>query len=320
MSVYNGADIVASAVESILAQTYEDFELLLVDDGSDDDTEAVLRSFDDPRICVLVNESNRGLAGSLNRALDAARGEFVARMDADDRSARNRLDRQVAALDDDPDAVVATCWYDVIDSDGETVVTVREFERDRSFDADGPIAEGPGFTHGSVLVRTDALDAVGRYRSEFTYAQDLDLWLRMAERYGGEFVRVLPQTLHEYRVTPDQLRKRPIQQLYGDYARTCSKCRRRGDPLPPAPTASDHPARLSERRARGEYHRTIGTYLLKQNQRSAAVSSFARSLRCAPLLADSWVYLAMAFVPSSLRRAVVAQGKRLVRSARSNGT
>src|SRR5689334_14706995 len=99
MSVYNGERFLREAVYSVLAQTFRDFEFLLIDDGSIDGTAAILDSFTDPRIVRLRNETNIGLTRSLNRGLEAARGDYIARMDGDDSSKPGRFAGQVAYLD-----------------------------------------------------------------------------------------------------------------------------------------------------------------------------------------------------------------------------
>ena len=98
LPVYNAAAFVGEAIRSVLAQTYRDFELLVIDDASTDDSEQVVRQFKDARIRYLVNESNLGITGTLNRGLSEARGDYIARMDADDICHPQRLARQAGFL------------------------------------------------------------------------------------------------------------------------------------------------------------------------------------------------------------------------------
>ena len=111
MAVYNGQPLLKEAVRSILGQTFEDFEFLVVDDGSTDGSGELLQSFEDPRIRVITNAGNRGLTASLNRAIEQARGDYVARQDADDFSHPTRLARQVGYLDAHPDTALLGTWY-----------------------------------------------------------------------------------------------------------------------------------------------------------------------------------------------------------------
>ena len=106
MPAYNAASFITEAVGSTLAQTFTDFELIVVDDGSTDDTATIARAFADDRLRVIGNSANLGMFTSLNIALGSARGEFIARMDADDIMAPTRLAEQVALMDDRPDIVV----------------------------------------------------------------------------------------------------------------------------------------------------------------------------------------------------------------------
>src|SRR2546428_1522930 len=125
MAVHNGEPHLRAAVESVLAQTYPDFELLIVDDGSTDGSADVVRSYEDRRIRLLENERNLGQIPSLNRALREAHGEYVARLDHDDLCLPERLERQVEELDAEPSAALAGTWIDVVDEDGRLWATVR---------------------------------------------------------------------------------------------------------------------------------------------------------------------------------------------------
>lgn len=119
MSALNGGKYIAKTIESILGQSFTDFEFIMVDDGSTDDTFEIMRSFDDDRIIILKNEENLGIAKSLNKALKQASGEYIAKMDADDISFVQRFMKQVTYLDEHPEvAVVGTGAYH-IDAKGE---------------------------------------------------------------------------------------------------------------------------------------------------------------------------------------------------------
>ena len=121
MTVYNGAAYVRSAVDSVLAQTYADFELLVIDDASTDGSGDVVRAVGDARIRVVPNAANLGLTTSLNTGLALARGELVARHDADDLSRPERLATQVALLDTRPEVSLVGSWYQKIDPAGESL-------------------------------------------------------------------------------------------------------------------------------------------------------------------------------------------------------
>jgi glycosyltransferase involved in cell wall biosynthesis len=121
MSVYNGARFLREAIESILGQTFRDFEFLIVDDGSTDDSREMILSYCDPRVRLVINDRNVGLPRSLNRGLDLAQGEYVARQDADDISESARLAKQVAFLDSYHDVALLGTWYRKIDEGGRII-------------------------------------------------------------------------------------------------------------------------------------------------------------------------------------------------------
>ena len=191
LPAYDCAPFVREAVDSVLGQTYRDFELVVVDDGSTDGTAEVLASYDDPRMVVLTQE-NAGMAAALNRGLAVARGDLVARMDGDDRSAPERLARQVAFLDAHPDVSVVGSRYRRMDVDGVPGIVVRLMRHDKDLRREMYLTSP--FTHGCVLMRKDAVLAVGGYDGTLWPAEDYDLWTRIGGRLAN-----LPDVLYDYR-------------------------------------------------------------------------------------------------------------------------
>lgn len=176
MSVFNGERSVRNAVDSILAQTFTDFEFIIVDDGSIDRTPRILDEYNDPRIVRLTNRTNLGLPASLNRGLRMARGEFLARMDADDWSVRERLERQVTFMDDNPAlGLLGTQVWDV-DADGHEYVT--EYPQG-DIELRWELLFQNAFWHPSVMVRLAILRQVGDYSTDHACSQDYELWARM---------------------------------------------------------------------------------------------------------------------------------------------
>lgn len=178
MSVYNGERYLAEAVESILNQTFTDFEFIIVDDGSTDGTCVCLDAFRDQRIVRLRNETNIGLRRSLNKGLKLARGEYVARMDADDVSLPRRLEAQVAFMDAHPEVGVVGCAIRCIDSSGFTIRKVCH-----------PTGHGPilwqlffytPIAHPTAVYRRAIVERVGGYDPSFAHAEDRDLWRRVS--------------------------------------------------------------------------------------------------------------------------------------------
>jgi hypothetical protein len=195
MTVYNGQRHLREAVDSVLGQSFRDFELVVVDDGSTDDTAEVLGAITDPRVRLTRNGANLGLTRSLNRGLTLARAELIARHDADDVSEPERLARQIAFLDAHPDVAMAGAWYRKIDEDGASL-------GDRMLPADHDRIRWAlhfycPFVHSAVVFRASAVRAVGGYDEQFSYAQDYDLWSRLAAAYH---VANLAEPLVRYRV------------------------------------------------------------------------------------------------------------------------
>ena len=126
MSVYNGMPYLQEAVKSILNQTYKDFEFIIVDDASTDDSLKYLKGINDKRIKILSNEKNLGLAVSLNKALNAARGEYIARMDADDISKPERLHIQLNFMELNPQIDICGSFVSVIDENGKLVGSIKK--------------------------------------------------------------------------------------------------------------------------------------------------------------------------------------------------
>lgn len=202
MSVYNNAPFLAEAIESILGQTFGDFEFLIVDDGSRDGSGAIIDAYAarDPRIRA-IHQENRGLVASLNRLIDEARAPLIARMDGDDIALPERFERQVAFLDAHPDhGVVGTCTDD-IDEAGRITFN-RDFHPLDHQSLLAALGHGPVLCHPSVMMRRDVVQAAGGYRSAFVHCEDYDLWLRLADRTQ---LCSLPDRLLHYRRSAGQI-------------------------------------------------------------------------------------------------------------------
>lgn len=199
MPVHNGALYLAEAVDSILRQTFADFELLVLDDGSTDDTPHILGACSDPRLAVIRNEKNVGVIAALNRGLEVAKGEFVARMDADDVALPNRLQRQVDFLRASPRTGLCGTWFRTIGDGRSTTVRPPTAAEDVSAKLfyESPLA------HPSVMFRR-ALFAVHRlrYSGDYPHAEDFELWTRVD--HVTEIAN-LPEVLLQYRRHGEQI-------------------------------------------------------------------------------------------------------------------
>lgn len=196
MPLFNAERHVSAAIESILAQTYRDFELLIVDDGSTDRSRTIAQSYRDPRIRLLINERNVGLPATLNRGLEEARGDFVARQDADDLSDAERLDRQVGVMRARPDLALLGTQAHAIDEDGRPKRPVDRPVDEVSIRWYG-LFDNP-FVHSSVIFRRRLVwnDGLRGY-PDTAYAEDYALWSQLMRRHA---VGNLPDRLVTFRV------------------------------------------------------------------------------------------------------------------------
>ena len=202
MSCFNAQRWVADAVESVLAQTYHQFELILVDDGSTDLTPEILDAYRrrDERIRV-VHKANTGLADSLNAGMAIARGEWIARLDADDLCEKARLASQISFLDNHPGVVLLGSGFVEIDENGHELAShvrpanhaklVQNLERLQRF-----------FPHSSAMFERSLSTDLGGYNTRFKKTQDWDLWLRLAE---NGVIACLPSPLVRIRTHPNQI-------------------------------------------------------------------------------------------------------------------
>jgi GT2 family glycosyltransferase len=184
MAVYNDAEFVVEAVESVLGQSFSDFELLVVDDRGTDGSCDRVRAIGDRRIRVIANDANLGLTRSLNRGLDEATGRYVARMDADDVAWPDRLARQVVYLDAHPEVVALGGACRLIDTAGLEKGWMRPPTDDCAIRWTS-LFDNP-FAHPTVTLRRAVLEARGlRYDPTFRTAQDYDLWIRLLAHGRG---------------------------------------------------------------------------------------------------------------------------------------
>lgn len=203
MPAYNAEKYIKEAIDSILTQTYGDFELIVLNDCSRDSTEQIILSFADDRIVYLKNEQNMGVAATLNRGLSVAKGEYVARMDADDVSLPERFAQQVAYLDANPDVAVLGTNVETFNEDGPlftgwSATDPAQMKVDLLFSC--------GLAHPSVMMRRDVILELGSYDLAFEGLEDYECWCRVAENHQ---VTTLSQVLFRYRVHGAQVTKNP---------------------------------------------------------------------------------------------------------------
>ncbi|MEE3850391.1 glycosyltransferase family A protein [Gordonia sp. LSe1-13] len=202
MPVYNAAGYVADAVRSILAEPVENLELLVVDDGSTDDSAAELAALEDDRIRV-VSQPNSGLVAALNAGLDAARGTYLARMDADDLSVPGRIAAQLRWLQERPSAVACGTDYETF---GAVTGRVRLPRTDRG--CRERLLLGSCHCGASVVLRRTVVETAGlRFDPDFPHAEDYEFFTRLAAY--GELGNV-PMVGYRYRMHDDQVSSRHV--------------------------------------------------------------------------------------------------------------
>jgi hypothetical protein len=194
MPMHNASQFVGRALQSVLAQTFSDFELLVINDGSTDGSDKVVEEYSDPRVKLHHNSGNIGVPATLNRGLELATGEYVARLDADDICVPSRLARQVSYMDAHPDVGVCGSWVRIVGAHhGFVMRRPCGSEVIRAF----MCLDNPLF-HPTVILRKRILDDSGlRYRQTYPRAEDFDLWERVAD---VSLIDNIPAVLVGYRV------------------------------------------------------------------------------------------------------------------------
>lgn len=185
LPVFNGAAFVAGAIESVLAQSYANFEIVVVDDGSTDETVSIVETYQrDRRVRLIRVARNAGLVSALNLGLRSCRADLVARLDADDRASRSRLEHQVPRFED-PAVVLSACGYRRVNEEGQLLREVA-----------GPLTHGAlamamlggnRLCHSSVMFRRSVVMEMGGYEATWFPVEDYDLWLRLLAhgKYAG---------------------------------------------------------------------------------------------------------------------------------------
>lgn len=201
LPVWNCPHYVGQAVESILNQSYSDFECIIIDDGSTDNTPEILRKYQDPRI-RLVQHANRGLAATLNEGIELARGKYIARQDQDDISLPDRLTKQLAYMESHPECGLLGTWAQIMEGDRLT----ERYHRHPSCPCElsYQLLFNNPFVHSSVMVRKSVLETVGGYSTDPSRQppEDYELWSRLSRLSS---VANLPEVLLYYREVPGSM-------------------------------------------------------------------------------------------------------------------
>jgi len=193
MPVYNGSHSITKVIASLLRQTYKNFELIIVNDGSTDDTLRLISKFKDPRISLFTYKKNRGICYALNVGFLKSKGEFIARADGDDKSMPQRFQRQLSFLTSHPDYDVCGTFQNILRNKkiykSPTAVTHKEILTSLVF--------GPTMKHSSIMLRRSCLNSFGKniYKKNFFLCEDYELWMRLSRH--SKFYN-LPEYLVDY--------------------------------------------------------------------------------------------------------------------------
>lgn len=200
LPVYNAALTVRNAITSVLEQTMDDFSLIVVDDGSTDDSLEALHSFDDPRLLVLENGGNRGIEYSLNRCIKAADCDYIFRLDSDDICLPTRLEKQMNYLSENPRTWVLGSWAELVFDDNSISLIPMPVQNEQ---IKARLLFHNAFIHPSVAMRRDVVERTG-YASKYPRAEDYDLWCKLACNPGIVFHNI-PEALIRYKISGEGL-------------------------------------------------------------------------------------------------------------------
>jgi glycosyltransferase involved in cell wall biosynthesis len=238
LPVYNAQRYIAAAVESILNQTYGDFELIIINDGSTDHTLGILEQYarKDGRI-NLISRPNTGYVVALNEGIDLARGQFIARMDADDISLPERFEKQLAFLRDNPGHVLVGSAVAQMDASGMVIGPMADVCFGHAAIDYALLRRGWPVVHPAVMMRTEAVRKVGKYRPDYCPNEDHDLFLKLAE--VGRLDNV-PELLLHYRKHEQSQSFQKMETTIVIMSRIIIEaCKRRGVPVPPEAAQPD---------------------------------------------------------------------------------
>jgi glycosyltransferase involved in cell wall biosynthesis len=232
MSVRNGMPFVQQTIQSLIDQSFTNWEFVIVDNASTDETLEILESAaaNEPRIHLIASAADLGHSGGLNRGLAECRGVWIARIDADDLALPNRLERQLAFLQANPDIHVTSCLGDYINARGQVVGNITNDLTTREvFQHYVRRNLAIGILHPGAVIRRDLLQQVGGYRGAFDPANDTDLWGRLVD--AGALILVQQEPLMKYRVHERSISAQSFcrNRLKYQWARDCMRSRRRGE-------------------------------------------------------------------------------------------
>ena len=194
LSVYNDEKFIGTAVDSILNQTLKDFELLIIDDSSNDKTRDIISAYKDPRIRLVKTKKNIGITKSLNKGLKIARGKYIARLDSDDISCPDRLEKQLSYLENNKNYAMVGSHTEVVDENGEHLEYWNQEESAELIFY--TLSYRNCLTSSSVMFNKNIVNSLGGYDESCDRAEDFDLWYRISRKYK---IYAIPEYLIKWR-------------------------------------------------------------------------------------------------------------------------
>jgi len=297
MPAYNAGNYIGEAIASVLAQTFTDFELLIINDGSTDQTTAIIRQFNDPRI-VIINQENTGVAAALNTGLQHARAGYIARFDADDVCYPNRLQVQYDFMQRHPEYQIVGSAADYMDVEGNYLFTQEPAAYSNSQIHQLKYSACP-FIHSCVLYKKDVVLNYGGY-NEYAYTfEDHFLWLNILKEEKG---CNLPEALIKVRINPESItideKWRPRKFLAIKYA-TLKK--RSITPREGMRLQQICLGQYSHKVKHGAYYALCGKkFLLNNYQPQKAREHMAKAISIHPLRFDNYLLYTISYMPESL--------------------
>lgn len=288
LPVYNGAEFLEESLDSVLKQTFRDFEVLVIDDASTDDSVGIARGFRDPRVCVIRHDQNMRVPETLNHGLELARGEFIARMDADDICAPRRFELQVDLLDLHPEIGICGGWVRLFGGAANLTrkypVSPDAVEAFRHFNCP--------FGHPTVMLRRGLLEANElRYDPKAAAVEDFELWTRLLKSTRGAN---LPEVLLEYRLHKASVTSRDWTVMDGNSARVLSAALK--DILP---DVTEEQARFHRQVSMAEISPDIASLRKADEWLGKIAPALDKNRDARNVLREVWFRLAMRVAPSA---------------------
>ena len=296
MSVYNAQEFLASAIESILSQSFKDFEFLIIDDGSKDKSKGIIEKYakKDGRI-RMISRPNKGLVKSLNEGLKEARGEYIARQDADDISLKKRLAVEVAYLDSHPKVGLVGSNYTIIDETDKPLVSTNVFTHPN--DLKLCLVTCNQYGHGSIMMRKSVVEQVGDYDSSVGHLEDYDLWIRISHVAD---VANIEQPLYKWRKTAGSITGANLDlQIQQTFARRDKEFKRFLKNKRDYRLLSVHPSGHDYGRRKSTLYRDLAYLYMKEGMLWGAVRMLLLAMIFKPDVKRNYYYLVALLVRRS---------------------